>query len=164
MSLLLISIFLDMCKIDLSYVVPTLALIISIKALVSNINNAKKNIRLSITQAIFKSISEKAKDCNTLWEKESDKSYENATHYTVMSELIITKEIINKSLDLFSKNDEKIELLKDDFYWLLWKQLRTDLRGWIIRTPEIVKQMDPRDEIYSKQVSDLQEIFQKHFE
>jgi hypothetical protein len=62
-------------------VIPTLAFIVSIAALRTNRLNAKKNIRLSIQQAIFKPISEKAKDCNALWEAETDRSYENATHF-----------------------------------------------------------------------------------
>ena len=112
---------------DWSSVIPILAFIVSIVALVTNRSNAKKNIRLSIQQAIFKTVSEKAKDCNILWEAETDRNHENATHFKVMSELIITTEIIEKSIELFSKNDQSIILIKDEFYWLFWKQLRADL-------------------------------------
>ena len=149
---------------DWGSVIPTLAFIVSIAALVTNRSNGKKNIRLSIQQAIFKTISEKAKDCNTLWEGESDRNYENATHFKVMSELIITTEIIEKSIELFSANDKSIVAIKDDFYWLFWKQLRTDLRGWIRHTPEIVKQMEPQNIYYSQQVADLNSKFTNHFE
>jgi hypothetical protein len=145
-------------------VIPTLAFIVSIAALRTNRLNAKKNIRLSIQQAIFKTISEKAKDCNALWEAETDRSYENATHFKVMSELIITTEIIEKSIEVFSANDKSITSIKQDFYWLFWKQLRTDLRGWIRRTPEIEKQMEPKNIYYAQQVSDLHSKFKNHFE
>lgn len=145
-----------------SVILPTLAFIVSIAALCSNRRNAKNNIRLSILQAIFRTVSEKAKDCNTLWEIEPDINYKDATHYKVMSELIITTEIIEKSMELFSKNDKSIILIKKEFYWLFWKQLRTDLRGWIKRTPEIVKQMEPKNDIYSQQVSDLNSKFETY--
>ena len=158
--------FLLNCSFDFNWsaIIPTLAFIVSIAALVSNRKNAKNNIRLSIQQAIFKTVSEKAKDCNLLWEAETDRSYENATHFKVMSELIITTEIIEKSIELFSRNDKSITAIKDEFHWLFWKQLRTDLRGWIKRTPEIVKQMEPKNLYYSQQVSDLYSKFEKHFE
>ena len=79
---------------DWSSVIPTSAFIVSIVALLTSHSNAKKNIRLSIQQAIFNTISEKARDCNSLWEDEAERNYINATHFKVISELIITTEII----------------------------------------------------------------------
>lgn len=147
-----------------SSVVPILAFIISLIALFSNRSFSKKNIQLSIQQAIFKTVSEKAKDCNTLWESEPpiEAQNENSAHYKIMSELIITKEIIEKSVDLFSKNDKSIIRYKEDYYYLFWKQLRTDLRGWIRRTPQIA--IEVNNQYYTQQVADLHAKFQKHFE
>jgi hypothetical protein len=148
----------------ISAITAMVAITVSIIALRINRRMARRNIRLSIQQAIFKIVSEKAKDCNALWEAETDRSYENATHFKVMSELIITTEIIEKSIEIFSTNDKLITLIKDNFYWLFWKQLRTDLRGWVKHTPEIVKQMNPKNIYYSQQVTDLYLKFENHFE
>lgn len=147
-----------------SSVIPVFALVLSIIALLVNRSNSLKGIRLSIQQSIIKTISEKAKDCNSIWENESDRKFKYAENTKILSELIITIEIIEKTFELYSKNDDEILELKDEFYWLFWKQLRTDLRGWIKRTPEIVAQKDPVDIYYSNQVADLYKKFEKHFE
>ncbi len=147
----------------LNSLLPIFAFLLSLIALYYSVTFSKRNIQLSIQQAIFKSISEKTKDCNNLWEKESqlEKQNENSPNFKVMSELIITIEIIEKSLDLFGKNSNSINKYRDDFYYLFWKQLRTDLRSWIRRTPQIATQYG---DIYTKQVIDLHSKVQKYFE
>jgi hypothetical protein len=144
--------------------VPILAFILSIVALYFSITFSRKNIQLSIQQVIFKTVSEKAKDCNTLWENEpaNEMQNPNSPHFKVMSELIITTEIIDKSFDLFGKNSNRIKVFKDDYYYLFWKQLRTDLRGWIRRTPQIAEGLN--NVYYSQQVADLHARVQNHFE
>lgn len=148
----------------LSSIMPILAFILSIIALFSARTFSRKNIRLSIQQAIFKTVSEKAKDCNTLWENEpeNEKQNEDSPHFKIMSELIITTEIIEKSFSLFGQNDSSIDSNKNDYYYLFWKQLRTDLRGWIRRTPQIAQQQN--NLYYSQQVADLHSKFEKYFE
>lgn len=146
-------------------VTPTLAIIISFVALITNRRIAQRNIRLSIQQLIFKTVVDKAKECNAMWEEEpeSEKRNPNSAHFRIVSELVITKEIIDKSFSLFGKNYKSIKTeYEDDFYYLLWKQLRTDLRGWIRRTPEIAVGLN--NQYYSAQVKDLFEKFEKHFE
>lgn len=143
---------------------PILAFILSIIALYFSINFSRKNIQLSIQQVIFKTVSEKTKDCNTLWENEPANEIQNlnSPHFKIMSELIITTEIIEKSLDLFGKNSSTIKIFRDDYYYLFWKQLRTDLRDWIRRTPQIAEGLN--NVYYSQQVEDLHAKFHKHFE
>lgn len=82
-------------------------------------------------QALFKTVAEKAIDCNELWDntKNVESLFANPgpnPMYNVVSELIISVEIIEKSFDLFGKG---IKGRKNDFYYLFWKQLRTGLRG-----------------------------------
>jgi len=148
----------------LSSFVPILAFILSLVALYFSITFSKRNIQLSIQQVIFKTVSEKAKDCNMLWENEPvlEQQNENSPHFKIMSELILTIEILEKSLGLFGKNNSSIGLYKKDFYYLFWKQLRTDLRGWVRRTPQIAIQVN--DPIYSQQVTNLHNKFESHFE
>ena len=147
-----------------SSVLPILAFTLSIVALFSSRTFSKKNIQLSIQQAIFKTVSDKAKECNVLWENEpeSEKQKSNPTHFKIMSELIITTEIIEKSFVLFGKNDKSINTFKDDYYYLLWKQLRTDLRGWIRTTRDVAEKEN--NSYYSKQVADLHNKVEKYFE
>lgn len=145
--------------------VPLLALFLSIIVYFSSVYFSRKNILLSIQQMLFKTVSEKAKDCNALWESEpaNELKNPNSPHFKVMSELVITKEIIEKSMDLFGKNSSKIKYFKDDYYYyLFWKQLDTDLRGWFRRTPQIAQNLN--NEIYAKQMADVHAVVQKHFE
>lgn len=146
--------------------VPILAFIVSALALYFSITFSRRNIQLSIQQAIFKTVSEKAKDCNILWENEPalEMQNPNSPHFKVMSELIITTEIIERSFDLFSKNSRTIKIFKEDYYYIFWKQLRTVLRGWVRRTPQISEQLQPPNVHYAQQVADLHNKVQAHFE
>ncbi|MBL7742087.1 MAG: hypothetical protein JNN00_01310 [Chitinophagaceae bacterium] len=149
---------------SLTSIIPILAFIISTAALYFSVTFARRNIRLSLQQSIFKTVSEKAKDCNQLWESEpaNEMQNPNSPHFKVMSELIITTEIIERAFDLFSKNNSTIMKFKDDYYYLFWKQLRTDLRGWVRRTPQIAEQL--QNVYYSQQVTSLHNKVQAHFE
>ena len=147
----------------MSTVTAIVAILVSITAMRINRTMARRNIRLSIQQAIFKIVSEKAKDCNTIWENETIKSLNDKfPHYKVVSELVISKEVIDKSFELFKKNYKLISEFQDDYYYLLWKQLRTDLRNFIIKAPESLEQIN--NAYFSEQISDLHLIFKKHFE
>ena len=148
---------------NFSLAISIVAIIISIYSILLNRLNARKNIRLSLQQAIFKTVSEKVKDCNTLWDIESlSKKDPNETHYKVISEIIISKEVIDRSFLIFKKNYNAIIEYEDDYYYLFWKQLRTDLRDFIKKAPELAKVVG--NELYAKQISDLHKIFRKHFE
>lgn len=147
----------------MSTITAIVAILVSLAAMRINRTMARRNIRLSIQQAIFKIVSEKAKDCNTIWDNETiNNPNEKFPHYKVVSELVISMEVINKSFELFEKNYMLISKLQDDYYYLLWKQLRTDLRDFIIKVPEYSDQIN--NTYFSKQIADLHVIFKKHFE
>jgi hypothetical protein len=147
----------------ISGVTAMVAITVSIIALRINRTMARRNIRLSIQQAIFKIVSEKAKDCNVLWDNEPMREQNDSfPHYKVVSEIIISKEVIEKSFDLFEKNYKAITKLKDEYYYLLWKQLRTELRQFIKGAPSVANQIN--NNYFTEQINDLHRIFSKHFE
>jgi hypothetical protein len=114
-------------------------------------------MRLSIQQSIFKTVADRVKQCNEIWAGEAS---EAGPHYAVISELIISNEVIERSLSLFKI--KKIEKNKDDFYYLFWKQLRPDLRGFIRDALTINSTIN--NLFYTKQIEDLHKIFEKFFE
>lgn len=115
---------------------------------------AQKNIRLSIQQLIFKTISEKAKDCNSIWEQECTP---NSPNNKLISEIIISREVIDKSFDLFESNYSSIKKFQGTFYKLFWTQLRTDLRSYIINNTETIARSEKP--VYKKQVEDIRSWF-----
>lgn len=149
---------------DWSTVTPIVAIVVSIVAIIISRKAAQKNVRLAIQQAILKTVSDKAKDCNAVWESEpkNEQGDQADPHFKVISELIISKEIIDKSFALFGDNYKVISKYENDYYYLFWKQLRTDLRGWLKGTPGIAQKLN--NVYYSEQVRDLHEKFAKHFE
>jgi hypothetical protein len=150
-------------KFNWSMVTPIVALVISIIALIINQRIAQRNRHLTIQQALFNTVFDKVKDRNTLWENEpANEKHNDSPHFKIMSELIISTEVIDKSLSLFEKNYRGIRKLESDYYYLFWKQLRTDLRGWIKETPRIAKTVN--NEYYNLQIADLFKRFKPHFE
>lgn len=117
------------------YISPLISLCAFILALISllyTLRNAKKSMRLSIQQAVIKTAIEKAKDCNIIWDKS------NITeHYDVISEMVISKEIILKSFEVYQKLEKGVIKEKEDYAYIFWKQLKTDVRGFF--TSEAVK-------------------------
>lgn len=151
-------------SISTSTIISILAFILSVIALLVNRSNSLKGIRLTIQQSIIKVISEKVNDCNTIWEEQSDKQFIFAENKKLLSELVITIEILEKILKLHSANDSEILKSKNDYYSLFWKQLRTDLRGWIERLPETLKNKIPEDKYYTQQAIDVYNTFMNHFD
>ncbi len=112
------------------YIAPAIslgALFIAYFSLKYTLRNAHKNIRLSIQQAVIKTAIEKAKACNAAWDK-SKKFFddleangvqlEQKEHYAVISELVISKEIILKSFTVYSKQDIDIIEEKEDYAYI----------------------------------------------
>jgi len=135
-----------------------IAIVVSITALYINRRMAQKNIRLSIQQLIFKTISEKVKDCNSIWEQECTP---NSPNTKLISEIIISREIIDKSFDLFESNYSSIRKFQENFYKLFWTQLRTDLRSYIIKNTETIARSEKP--VYQKQVEDIRRWFTKFY-
>lgn len=146
------------------------ALTLSTIIILISVETAKKNVRLSIQQALFKTVSDKAKDCNVVWTNEPKiKTGDNESpHYLVMTELVISLEVIDKAFELFSKNQNSITTFKKDYYYLLYKQLTPDLRGWLRRTPQIAerlkKEFKEPNRYYDKQIKDVFSALEPHFD
>ncbi|PZX61015.1 hypothetical protein LV84_00003 [Algoriphagus ratkowskyi] len=147
-----------------SAVTPIVAIVVSIIALFVNRSIAQRNTRLTIQQALFKTVTEKVKDCNALWDNRPENQRGSTSpNFKIMSELIISIEIIDKSLSLFEKNYKAIRIeSEDDYYNLFYGQLRTDLREWIKSTKTIAKKQNSK--IYDSQVELLFRKFERHFE
>jgi hypothetical protein len=153
----------DNFAIILSSATSIVVICISFSALRLNRTMARRNIRLAIQQAIFKIVSEKARDCNVIWEDEiKPDSGQSIARYKLVSELTISREVIDKSFELFKKNYKAIENARSDYYYLLWKQLRTDLREFVRNVPSLTNQVN--DKNYLEQINDLHRVFGEHFE
>jgi hypothetical protein len=160
-----------MCNIDWDLIVkfaPIVislgAMVVSIWALYRNIEFSTKNINLSIQQAIFKIVAEKARDCNNVWktEPEFELNSDDSPHFLVITELVISIEVINNAFFLFDKNSEVIEEFKDTYFKLLWTQLIPDLRGWVKKVTPVIK--TNHNDVFLTQVETVLETFSKYFD
>ena len=143
--------------------IATSAIIISVASLVFSVRFARRNLRMGLQQAIFKIVQDKANDCNLVWKNEPALEMNNQSpHFLVMTELVISKEVIGKSFELFSSSWSSIQEMREDYYYLLYKQLTPDLRGYIHRSPAIAQALG--NIYFSDQVNAIMEIFKKHFE
>jgi hypothetical protein len=156
--------------IDYKLIIAILAVIVSLIALYFSVIYFSRNIRSSIQQSIFKTVSEKAKDCNLVWisEPKPGEGENESPHYKVMTELVISREVIDKAFDIFGYNQHSIIKFKNDYYYLLYKQLDPRLRDWFKRTPEIADRLESEfgePQLYYKaQIADMFAAFKKHFE
>jgi hypothetical protein len=147
-------------------IVPFLAISISIIALIISVKFSNKNIHLSIQHALMKIVSDKSRDCNKVWinEPETEKN-DNSPHFLVVTELIITTEIVNKSFDLFSKNYRAIRDYEEYYYYIFWKQLTPDIRGWVKKTCNEKGNLENMgNDIYTNQIKTLSDTFKQYFE
>lgn len=148
---------------DWKSILAIIAIAISIISLCLNYNFSIKNIRNSTQQSIFKTISEKAKECNDLWDKEPENERSNSSpHFKISTEIMITIEIIERSFRLFEKNYKDIRKFEQDFYYLFWKQLTPDIRGWI--KERAINNSQNFDQIYIDQIKSIYDKFNEHFE
>jgi hypothetical protein len=141
------------------------AILLSIIALLVNRAIAQRNTRLTVQQSIFKTVMDKARDCNNIWlsEPEIEKSNPNSPHFLVITELIVSIETIEMSFSLFKQNYKSIEEeYGTAFYQLFYKQLHVDLRGWMKRTPQIAVAV--HSPLFSSQVQLLVTKFERFFE
>ncbi len=103
-----------------------ISILISITAVAISITIFYSNRKLNIKQNILKTALDKAKDCNEIWKNEG-KEKDNP-HYDLISELLISKELIEISYDLYNASHKD----KQKYSTAFWKQLRTGLRGFYI--------------------------------
>ncbi len=159
----LVLVYIKTIAVDLSIIIAIAAVIISFISLFVNSSYATKNIRLSTQNALFKTVSEKARDCNNLWDKEPDnEKNDSSPHFKISTEIMITIEIINKSFELFEKNYKRITDDEKDYYYLFWKQLNPDIRGWV--RDHSLKNSKEFSEIYQKQIKQIHHRFELYFE
>ena len=140
-----------------------LAIVISFIALNRNTTFSNKNITLSIQQAIFKMVIDKAKDCNSAWLNEPENEMNDTSpHFLIVTEFLVAIDIMNKAFELFGKNLDVSEF-KKAYYYLYWKQLLPDIRGFVMeRTLTIAKRVNSN--VYSAQVSTIHSTFSEFFE
>ena len=118
------------------------------------------NIRLRIQETLFKIVNDKARDSNNVWTNEPENErHDNSPHFKVVTELIITHEIVHRALSIFGK----WHFGADDYYYLFWKQLSPDVRGWVMNRSKIVAQT-VNNKTYTNQIETIHKVFQKHFE
>jgi len=159
----------------ITILVSAVALIISIRSLnltakysATNIANATKNMRLSIQQAMAKTASEKAKDCNNLWKASRDAELGSPAirpfpHYSIITEMVISREVIDKAFSLYAKNYDEAKYDGDDCAYLFWKQLTPDIRGFF-RETAFRFGISGKNQVYSKQVYELYLFVKNHME
>jgi hypothetical protein len=149
------------------------ALIVAGLSLKYTLKNARKNIRLSIQQAVIKTAIEKAKDCNVAWDKSKKffddleakgTKFEKKEHYDVISELVISKEIILKSFTVFSKQDRDVIEEKEDYAYIFWKQLNTALRGFFTSDAIKIALAYKHSTTYGDQLLGVNDFVKKHNE
>jgi hypothetical protein len=150
-------------SLDWKTITSILAIAISIITIFITRHYNQKTTRLAIQQRIFITVLEKAKDCNKVWENEpADEMNDTSPHFKVITEMVISSEIIDTSLTLFSKNYKSVIDDKPFYYYIFWKQLNVDLRGFFReRTPDIAKKVNSQD--YDKQLYRLRKLFESHF-
>ena len=152
-------ILLDSNSFPWDIVTPIIAISVSIVALLYNRFIAQRNTRLSIQQTLLKTVTDKVKDCNSIWDTNCKFRSPNTD---LISEIIISIEIIEKTFEIFKKNYSKLDSFKKDYYYLFWKQLRTSLREFIRSTPRIPEEKN--DKNYTQQIQDIHSIFKDFFE
>jgi len=155
-----------LCNIHYNWSIITsiIAIVISIFAIVMSIRFARKTIRLSIHQSILKTISDKASDCNTKWVIEQTQNQKDLKHTEPIKELVITMEVLEKSIRLFAENDRSIRSYQKQYDCLLWKQLRTELRGFIVNDMKTIAEKDPVNQYYLDYYKSLDSIFKPCYE
>jgi hypothetical protein len=139
-----------------------ISIIVAITALYRSSKYSEKNINLSIQQALFKMVQEKAKDCNTAWDNEpQNEMNDTSPHFLITTEIIIAIEVFDKAFELFGKNYKSLKYEKKDYYYLYWKQLKPDVRGWAKeRTQEIAKRFN---DVYKQQINTIHSTFGEYF-
>jgi len=160
-----------MCTIDwdilsklATILISVLALFVSISAMNRNTRFSNKNISLSVQQAIFKIVAEKAHDCNNVWinEPENELKSKDSPHFLVTTELIISIEVINTALILFDKQSDLIGESRSKHFEIFWKQLIPDVRGWVQNVTPIIQKN--HNEVFFNQIETIHKNLSPFFD
>jgi hypothetical protein len=152
---------------SISIVLPVLAIIVSIISIWLSTRFSRKSLRLAIQQMILKTVGERVSACNTIWREDIEALTAVGViphpHFAVISEIIISMEVIEGSFKIFQKNYKSVRENEKDYYFLFWKQMRTDLRGFIKdEAPRIATRIN--NQYYTQQINDILSAFDKAFE
>ncbi|MBM3437440.1 MAG: hypothetical protein FJY07_14635 [Bacteroidetes bacterium] len=143
-----------------STLISTITVIVAFVALIINTILARKNIRLSIHKTIIDIVNQKVIECNTIWDTVQN---EITRDKRVVSEIIITNEVLVRSLDLFHDKSRFSINNTEDYYYIFWKQLRTNLREYI-RKEYQREAINHPNEVYTQQLQHIYKMFGKLME
>lgn len=144
-------------KLEFKDIISLLAFLVSIYAILLSIRNYTKNVRLSIHNNLIKLISEKSRDCNQIWDSLKHEENDNDPNIKLISEIIITTELINKLMCIYKKNYKSLKKeYLEDYKFIFWKQLNTGLRDWLKQVNLKEKDKNPT---YKQQIDDIKSYF-----
>lgn len=148
-------------QVNWDLILSLIAICISVYALYTSNKLQKQNLSLSIRQKLFDVANERAAACNKVWSSEV-KTKEPMPNFSTISELVITIEVMERSFSLFELRKKASILNKEDFYYIIWKQLNTELRGFIVNSKALGEYS--KNQIYRLQVEGVFDKFSMHYE
>jgi hypothetical protein len=147
-------------KLQFKDIISLLAFLVSIFAIWLSTRNYTKNVRLSIHNNLIKLILEKSRDCNQIWDGIIQEKKQNNPNFDLISEIIITTELINKLMCIYKKNYKSLKKeYLEDYKFIFWKQLNTGLRVWL--NQDNLKEKH-ESTIYKQQIDDIKSYFNNH--
>lgn len=154
-----------MCSFTLQDFNNLLTPLLALGAIVFTVIYSRKNIWLSGQLHLINLVSGKAKDCNLVWANEPKPYTPEDYHILVISEMIISIEVIDRSVKVLSRGNENVSDSKEDIYYIFWKQLHVDVRGWASKTRDfVIRKNIPSTDPYAIQVETIHKYFEKYFE
>ena len=94
---------------------------------------SRKEVTFAAITSIVGIITNRAKDCNKIWDHLNGGQMGAGQAEQILRELIISKEVITKSLEIYGRQEG--EILKDSksFAYIFWKSLDVYLRGYFAK-------------------------------
>ncbi len=148
-------------QIDWNLFLSLIAICISFRALYTSNKLQRQNLSLSIRQKLYDVANERASVCNRVWISEL-KTKESMPNFNTVSEMVITVEVMERSFSLFQLHKKDSILNKGDFYYIIWKQLNTELRDFVIKSKTLSEYSS--NQIYRSQIDGLFSKFLEYFE
>lgn len=148
-------------QVNWDLILSLIAICISAYALYTSNKLQKQNLSLNIRQKLFDVANERAAACNKVWSTEV-KTKEVMPNFSTISELVITIEVMERSFGLFELRKKASILNKEDFYYVIWKQLNTELRGFVVNSKTLTEYS--KNQIYRSQVEGIFDKFSMHYE
>jgi hypothetical protein len=149
-----------------SDIISLAAVVIAILALAVNYIFPRRTIHLSTQQSIISTVAERIGICNDLWIKNKSIpviSVQPMLYYSVVSEVVMSLEVIELQLVIFGRNYKSVRQDRDHYFALFWKQMNPDLREFLHHTaPEVAKK--EKDDYYTDQIDRIHRDLHKSFE